>query len=144
MRRIHGLESIRARHPERLNAAGLAAILLDDLQACRCRIYGSSGEDAPILLAELQVLPDTLNYASADQRIDFTVSGHILRADTVPLTYGLQGRLFGLSGRCSMIGKVCGVDLYLQRSYTGIAGDIARQKFSIPVKPLLAELNRAG
>jgi hypothetical protein len=72
-----------------------------------------------------------------DQRIDLIVAGPILRNDCVPLIYRLQGEQFAISGRCSMIARVCGVDLYLQRSYTGVIGDIARQKFSIALKPLL-------
>jgi len=140
MRQMHGLEKIRGSHPELLTAAKLAEILLDDLQDCRCLIYGSIGEDDKIVLAELELLPDTLSYERFDQRIDLCVSGPILRADCVPLTYRLQGQRFAVTGRCSMLAKVCGVDLYLQHSYTGIAGDIARQKFAIPVKPLLKML----
>jgi len=65
------------------------------------------------------------------------VSGPIIRNDCVPLTYRLQGKQFGVSGRCSLLPMVCGVDLYLQRSYTGVVGDIARQRFSFHLKPLL-------
>ena len=137
MRTIHGLKKIRQLHPDSQNIQKLAEILLSDLQQCRCYIYGCIGDDEKIVLAELDLLPDTLIYDIFDQRIELCVSGSILRADCVPLTYRLQGKLFGITGRCSMIAKVCGVDLYLQRSYSGIAGDIARQKFSIKLKPLL-------
>lgn len=137
MKQMHGLENIQQQHPERLNVRKMAEILLADLQHCRCRIYGCIGDDDKILLAELVLVAETLNYDLFDQRIDFCVTGPILRADCVPLTYTLQGELFGISGRCSMIPRVCGVDLYLQRSYTGIAGDIAKQNFAIPVNPVL-------
>ena len=137
MRLIHGLEKIRQLHPETLNAPKLAEILMADLQHCRCQIYGCISDDEKIVLAELALLTDTLMYEMFDQRIDLFVSGPILRADCVPLTYRLQGELFATSGRCSMLPKVCGVDLYLFGSYTGVAGDIARQKFSFQLKPLL-------
>ncbi|WP_347988378.1 hypothetical protein [Methylomonas sp. AM2-LC] len=137
MRQIHGLENIRLQHPERLTEAKLAEILLDDLHDCRCFIFGCCGENDKIVLAELYLLPDTLQYEMFDKRIDFIVSGPILRADTVPLTYALQAKKMSLTGRCSMLAKVCGVDLYLQASYTGVVGDIARQKFSLDVKALL-------
>ena len=137
MRQINGLENIRQQHPDRLNAARFAELLLQDLQNCHCTIYGCIGQDQKILLAQLKLLPDSLNYDSFDQRIDLIVAGPILRADCVPLTYILQGGQFSLSGRCSRIAKVCGVDLYLQRSYTGQVGDVARQSFALPVNALL-------
>ncbi|MDD4914208.1 MAG: hypothetical protein PHW13_04110 [Methylococcales bacterium] len=137
MRRTNGLEKIRQQHPGWLNAAKLAEILLADLQTCRCEIYGCMGEDDKILLAKLTLLPASLIYDNFDQRIDLRVCGPIRRADCPPLTYSLQGQCFGLTGRCSMPANVCGVDLYLAHSYTGIVGDIACQRFSIPVKPLL-------
>jgi len=137
MRQIHGLENLRRKQPGLLNAQKLAELLLADLRDCRCTIYGCIGDNDRIVLAELDLLPDSLEYEMFDQRIDLIVAGPILRADCVPLTYTLRGDLFSITGRCSMIPRVCGVDLYLQHSYTGIVGGIARQKFSISVKPLL-------
>lgn len=137
MRQIHGLEKLIEQQPGRLNAQKLAELLLTDLHGCRCSIYGTIGDDDRVLLAELDLLPDSLAYEMFDNRIDLIVAGPILRNDCVPLIYRLQGEQFAISGRCSMIARVCGVDLYLQRSYTGVIGDIARQKFSIALKPLL-------
>lgn len=93
-----------------------------------------------MLLAELALLPETLVYDNFDQRIDFVVCGAILRNDYVPLTYLLQAESLVICGRCSVIPKVCGVDLYLQHSYTCVVGDIARQKFALPVNHLLKML----
>lgn len=126
--------------PGRLNAQRLAELLLTDLCQCRCSIYGTIGDDDKVLLAELELLPESLEYEMFDQRIDFIVAGPIRRNDCVPLIYRLQGELFALSGRCSMIARVCGVDLYLSRSYTGVIGDVARQKFAISLPPLLKML----
>jgi hypothetical protein len=137
MRRTNGLEKIHQQHPERLNIAKLAEILLKDLQDCQCDIYGSQADDEKIMLAKLTLLPDSLGYDAFEQRIDLLVSGPILRTDCVPLTYSLQGHNFGVSGRCSMIPNICGVDLYLPSSYTEKIGDIARLKFSFALKPLL-------
>ncbi len=137
MKQFHGLNVLGKTFDRTPNTKQLAEQLLNDLQQCRCEIYGNIGDDDKVLLATLELLPDTLNYEAFDQRIDLIVSGPILRNDCVPLTYRLQGRDFALTGRCSMIARVCGVDLYLQASYTGIVGDVARQKFSIAVKPLL-------
>jgi hypothetical protein len=140
MRQIHGLEKLAEQQPGRLNAQKLAELLLTDLRECRCSIYGTIGDDDRVLLAELDLLPGGIEYEMFDQRIDLIVAGPILRNDCVPLVYRLQGEQFALSGRCSMIARVCGVDLYLQHSYTGVVGDAARQKFSIPLKPLLQML----
>ncbi len=137
MRQLHGLENLRQQYPGRLNAQALAGLLLTDLASCHCTIYGCIGDDNQVVLAELGLLTDSLAYEMFDQRIDFIVAGPIQRADCVPLTYCLQGQVFSITGRCSMIARVCGVDLYLQRSYTGVVGDIARQKFAIPISPLL-------
>ncbi|MCK9609099.1 MAG: hypothetical protein M0R33_21910 [Methylomonas sp.] len=137
MKQYHGLDKLCQSLQGWVKPRDLATALLADLQDCRCRIFGCIGEDDKILLATLHLLPDDLRYEMFDQRIDLIVAGPILRNDCVPLTYRLQGRAFAITGRCSMIAKVCGVDLYLQRSYTGVIGDIARQKFSIDINALL-------
>jgi hypothetical protein len=137
MRRFDGLHSLRQSYSGLLQTRQLAELLMRDLANCECRIFGCIGDDEQVLLAVLALLPDSLYYDSFDQRIDLVLSGPILRNDCVPLTYRLQGTVFAVSGRCSMIARVCGVDLYLQRSYTGVVGDIARQKFSLDIKALL-------
>lgn len=137
MRRFHGLEHFHTEHPALLQPKQLSLWLLEELQACRCLIFGAIGDDERILLAELALAPEGLAYDRFDQRIDLSLAGPILRADCVPLTYRLQGRVFAVSGRCSVLRKVCGVDLYLSHSYTGKVGDMAWQYFAIPVKPLL-------
>jgi len=138
MKRFHGLQNFTDQTAGPLGYRALADWLLSRLAKAYCDIFGSA-DDAPVLLARLDLIPQTLDYDAFDQRIDFVVGGTILRNDCVPLTYRLAAGEFGISGRCSMIGKVCGVDLYLQRSYTGTVGDIARQKFSVDLKPLLAQ-----
>ena len=141
MKQFHGLAKLCQLHQGWLKPQDLAGLLLDDLQQCQCRIFGCVEDDDKILLAGLSLVPDELHYELFDQRIDFIVAGPILRNDCVPLTYRLQGKTFGISGRCSVIAKVCGVDLYLKRSYTCVIGDIARHKFSIDIKALLKMKN---
>jgi hypothetical protein len=140
MKQIHGLKNLTNDRRTTLNAQKLAALLQADLQQCRLTIFGCVETDDKVVLAELHVLTDSLEYRIHEQRLDFCVCGPILRADAVPLTYRLQGKQFAITGRCSMIAKVCGVDLYLQRSYTGKVGDIARQNFSLYVSTLLKTL----
>jgi len=137
MKQFHGLEKFRLSDSRIIRPQDLANWLMNDLQSGQCQIYGCIADDDKILLATLDLLPDSLNYDAFDQRIDFIVAGPITRNDCVPLTYSMQGKDFAITGRCSMLPRVCGVDLYLQASYTGTIGDIARQKFSIAIKPLL-------
>ncbi|OAI11400.1 hypothetical protein A1359_14750 [Methylomonas lenta] len=141
MKQFHGLDTLCQSRQGWLKPQDMASLLLKDLYDCQCQIFGCIEDNDKILLATLHLLPDDLSYEMFDQRIDLIVAGPILRNDCVPLTYRLQGKAFGISGRCSVIAKVCGVDLYLQRSYTCEIGDIARQKFSIDIKSLLKMKN---
>ena len=143
MKQLHGLENLKQILGKPVNTSRLAEVLLHDLQHCACTIYGCIDDDPYIELARLQLLPDTLNYEMFDQRIDLSVSGIIRRDDCVPLTYRLAGEVFSITGRCSMIARVCGVDLYLHSSYTGIAGDMARQRFGIPLPALVKRINHS-
>ena len=140
MKQLHGLENLAQKLHKPINTSQLAQALLQDLQQCECVIYGCIGEDPLIELARLQLVAETLNYEMFDQRIDLSVAGIILRDDCVPLTYRLAGAEFAISGRCSMIARVCGVDLYLHSSYTGVMGDYARQRFSLAVPALLKRI----
>lgn len=94
-----------------------------------------------MLLAELKIIPDSLYYDMFDQRIEFTVAGEIVNDQFVPLIYIVQGELLTFHGRCSTIPQVCGVDLYLNASYTGTKADMVRQKFSVSVKKLFKTYN---
>ena len=143
MKQLHGLEKLKQQYPGTLNAAKLAEILLDDLRDCQCTIYGCIDDDEQIVLAKLNLLPETLNYESFDQRIDLNVAGQILRNDCVPLTYCLKGRLFSITGRCSIIARVCGVDLYMCHNYSQQIGDTVRQRFSVSIPAVLKRINLA-
>ena len=136
MKHYHGLEKWFALTDGHADNSAFVNWLLDDLQDCHFDIYGQIENDQ-ILLARLSLLQSSLTYESFDQRIDFVVVGPILSNDCVPLNYRLQGRTFAMTGRCSMISKVCGVDLYLQSTYSGEVGDIARHKLAISMKSLL-------
>lgn len=136
MKHYLGLENGFAMQGSHINKRIFVNWLLDDLQGCYFDVYGQI-QEARVLLSRLNLLDSTLEYESFDQRIDFVVAGPILRNDCVPLNYRLQGRTFAMTGRCSMISKVCGVDLYLQSTYSGRVGDIARHKFAISIATLL-------
>lgn len=139
MKQFHGVKALFNKQTP-LSYHGLAAGLLTDLQDCHLFIYGNPDGTGSVQLAGLKLLPESLNYDSFDQRIDFTLQGKINRNDCVPLTYRLQGQQFSITGRCSMIGRVCGVDLYLSKTYSGLIGESVQQRISLPLKPLLDQL----
>ncbi len=143
MKQVHGLEKLKQQHSGTINASKLADILINDLRHCECTIYGCIGDDEQIILAKLSLLPDTLNYEMFDQRLDLNVEGKILRNDCVPLTYRLKGELFSMTGRCSIIARVCGVDLYMCNNYSEQIGDTVRQRFSLNIPALLKRIKSA-
>lgn len=137
MRQEQGLGTLIHQQKVRMSGKVLSKLLLDDLANVSCKIFGKTTDEVPVLLAELNIIPDSLSYEMFDQRIDFTVSGEIANIQYVPLTYRVAGEKYSFHGRCSTIPKVCGVDLYLSKTYTERQGDIARQHFSVSIKKLL-------
>jgi hypothetical protein len=140
MRQYHGLEHFY-HESMKANYSMLSEWLLNELQVCEASIYGQAATGDNVILAQLGLQEDGLNYDAFDQRIDLTLTGLIVRSDCVPLTYRVQGRAFGFTGRCSMLAQVCGVDLYLNASYTGMVGDKVHQRFAILLKPLLNNMS---
>ncbi len=141
MRQEYGLNDLLENNRCKHTVKGLADLLIEDLQNCCCRIYGQNEQDKKVLLAELSLKADSLDYDAFDQRIDLIVCGEIVSEQYVPLTYQLQGDKFGFYGRCSVIAKVCGVDLYLNKSYSCKQGNFVWQNFSVSVKKLLKQLS---
>ncbi|MCK5872136.1 MAG: hypothetical protein KAG26_04865 [Methylococcales bacterium] len=139
MRQEQGLADLIQAIQQRLTPSILATLLLEDLRDCRCFIFGKDTDKTPVLLAELPLIPESLNYECFDKRLDFRVAG-VIQDNGVPLTYKVQGQRFSFHGRCSTISHVCGVDLYLNNSYTEKKGDTVQQRFSISTKKLLTRL----
>jgi len=140
MRQEYGLKELLQGCSGNLTEKVLSSLLLEDLKNCRCLIMGGSVDDETIILAKLSILSDTLNYDMFDQRIEFVMAGPILIEQFPALTYRVEGSHYGFSGRCSTIPQVCGVDLYLSQTYTGKAGDIVRQKFTVPVAKIIKKI----
>jgi len=77
-----------------------------------------------------------INKACYLQRIEFVVEGKIINDQYPAITYTVNAATFRFYGRCSTIPQICGVDLYLDKSYTEKTGDPVIQKFRIPVHKL--------
>jgi hypothetical protein len=130
MKTLHGLTQLSEALPERFTDKQLVTMILQDLENCRLTIQGNVA-DQPVVLAELETLQDSVIYEPFDKRFDLLLQGRIVRDDCPPLTYCLQGKQLAISGRCSIIPRVCGVDLYLNHSYSGKKGDFVRQKLKL-------------
>jgi len=139
MRQEQGLHMLTQQLRGQVSAKNLSNLVLEDLEQCCCRIFGENSDDEPVLLAELKLVPESLTYEMFDQRIELVVVGDIINNQYVPLTYLVQGKKYSFHGRCSVIPKVCGVDLYLSKTYTEVLSDSVRQRFFISVKKLIKE-----
>ncbi|WP_198243052.1 hypothetical protein [methane-oxidizing endosymbiont of Gigantopelta aegis] len=139
MKKLHGIDVLFKPCQRVLTDRRIADVLLKDLAHCRFYIYGDyKGEH--IILAELVLQEESLQYEPFDKRIDLSMAGVIKRTDSVPLTYRLQGEVFGVSGRCSVIPKVCGVDFYMGQSYSGNVGERIQMKFKIKLADIKKQL----
>lgn len=120
------------------NKIEFADLIMDDLKKSSCMVYGKNADEKLVLLAELKTQLDTLKLNSGlfQQSIEFVVSGQITNDQYPAITYSVNGAIFRFYGRCSIIPQICGVDLYLDKSYTGTVGDYVKQKFTIPVNTL--------
>jgi len=120
------------------NKTEFSDLLIDDLKESSCSIFGETADEQAVLLAELKIQMDSLDLHSGmfHQHIEFVVDGAIINDQYPALTYTVKGGTVLFFGRCSTIPQVCGVDLYLDKSYTDKEGDYVKQKFTIPVNKL--------
>ena len=137
MRQIQGLTQLCANTDSYITLDKLATLLLADLENCRFFIYGESSQE---ILAQLNLAVDGLLYEQFDKRIDLIFQGIVISKAQPPLSYCLKGEHFSISGRCSVLPQICGVDLYLNH-YDEDNGWI-RQNFSISLKKLQQQLYR--
>ena len=142
MREYQNLELLVKRHNGAVNKTVFGDLLINDLKHSCCLIFGETVDEQPVLLAELKIQADSLYLDSGmfHQRIEFEVEGEIVNDQYPPLTYSVNGDTFRFYGRCSTIPQICGVDLYLDKSYTEKVGDRVKQKFTIPVYKLFRSL----
>jgi len=120
------------------NKTKFADLIMEDFKQSSCMVYGENADEELVLLAELKTQLDTikLNSGLFQQSIEFVVEGKITNDQYPAITYSVNGATVRFYGRCSIIPQICGVDLYLDKSYTGKVGDYVKQKFTIPVSKL--------
>ncbi len=142
MRKYQNLKLLAKRYNGVVDKIVFADLLVDDLKQSGCFIFGETIDDQQVLLAELKTQPDSLslNQGMFHQHIEFVVEGEIISDQYPAITYSVNAATFRFYGRCSTIPQICGVDLYLDKSYTEKVGDCVKQKFSIPVSKLFRSL----
>ncbi len=138
MRKYQNLHLLLKHHNGVENITEFADLLVNDLQQSSCLIFGETIDEQAVLLAELKIQADSLHLYSGllQKRIEFIVVGVIVNDQYPALTYTVNGATFQFHGRCSTISHICGVDLYLDKSYTEKVGDCVSQEFTIPVNKL--------
>ncbi len=142
MRKYKNLDLLVKQHNEVVNKTLFSHLLMDDLKQSYCFIFGETIDEESVLLAELKIQKDSLSLTNGlfQQWIEFVVEGEIVNDQYPPLTYRVNGNKAHFYGRCSTIAQICGVDLYLDKSYTEKVGDCVKQKFTIPVYKLFRSL----
>ncbi len=120
------------------NKTEFAELVMADLKQSNCFIYGETKDEGRVQLAELKTQLETIKFYNGlfQQHIEFSVEGKIINDQYPAITYQVKGAILLFYGRCSTIPQVCGVDLYLDKSYTGKVGDCVKQKLTIPVSKL--------
>ncbi len=138
MRKYKNLKLLVKHYDGILNKSKFSDLLAADLKQACCKIFGETIDEELILLAELRIQENSLSHSSGlfQQNIEFVVTGKIINDQFPALTYRVDTGTFQFFGRCSTIPQVCGVDLYLDKSYTEKVGDCVKQKLSVPVNHL--------
>lgn len=142
MRKYQNLDLLVKHYSGELTKMVFAELLIDDLKESCCLIFGETIDEQSVLLAELKIQADSIYLQNGmfNQYIEFVVEGEILSDQYPPITYSVNGNTFRFYGRCSTIPQICGVDLYLHKSYTKAQGDWVIQKLTIPVNKLFRAL----
>jgi len=138
MREILGLELFLDANKGALKADTLAELMLQDLAQSHLQIYAEPLGEQQTVLADLTLLNDEINYDSFAKRLEMVFIGSVLN-DAIPLTYSIKGKQLLVTGRCSVIPKVCGVDLYFSH-YLREKNSQARQKFIFSMPDLLKQI----
>ncbi len=138
MRKYQHLHTLIQHHNGIADKTELASLLMHDLESSICQIYAETLDEEPVLLAELKTQPETLTFYKGilNPRIEWIVTGEIIEDQYPAIKYQVNGAIMRFYGRCSTIPQVCGVDLYLDKSYTGNLGDRVKQPLTIPVGKL--------
>ena len=144
MRKYKNLEQLLKAYDSMISKQQFAILLAEDLKQACCQVFGETIDEELVLLAELKTEKDSISCSSGlfQQYIEFFVVGKITSNQYPAIKYRVDTGTFQFFGRCSTIPQVCGVDLYLDKSYTEKVGDTVRQKLSVPVNQLYKSVKK--
>ena len=144
MRKYKNLEQLLKAYDGMISKEQFTDLLTEDLKQACCHILGETIDEEAVLLAELKTQKESVSRSSGlfQQYIEFIVIGKIISNQYPAINYHVDTGTFQFFGRCSTIPQVCGVDLYLDKSYTEKEGDSVRQKLSVPVNQLYKSVKK--
>ncbi len=137
MKKIHGLNEFKAKYGD-ISNQHFNLKMLTEFEDSQFFIFGQQDANKT-LLANYQLKEDGLFFEPFSKRIDFVYTGKIIDNSLPPIHYKLEGKTISITGRCTLIPKVCGADLYLDSTYDEQKNSDVIQSHSISVKYLYSE-----
>ena len=139
MRELKGLGLFLDNYTGMIKANTVAEFMQSQFSVSHLRVYADPLEEEKItLLADLSL--QEFSYDAFEQSIIWIFMGTVLDA-SIPLTYRIDGQQLQFTGRCSVIPKVCGVDLYFSH-YQQQQGVRVRQKITVSIRDLVKQLKQ--
>jgi len=138
MRQLNGLEKFLSTHSGFIKAEQVAQYIQAQFSNSHLLVYAEPLNEQQTLLADLTLNGELASYEPYAQRLEFIYTGYV-DSCLIPLSYTINGVDLSFCGRCSVLPKVCGVDLYFS-NYTRQEGFFARQKITISIKELVKQL----
>jgi len=140
MRQLTGLERLLENHTGFIKPEQVAQYMQAQFKESHLLVYAEPLGEQKTLLADLAIINDQMDYDLYQQRLELVFIGTVID-EKIPLTYTIHGQDLSYLGRCSVIPKVCGVDLYFA-NYVQSKGQEIRQKIIIPIKDLVKQLKK--
>jgi len=139
MRELKGLEIFLEDYKGMIKAEAVADFMQKQFIESHLRVYADAlDESQENVLADLTIQESS--YDAFSQSLSWHFSGKVLQ-EAIPLTYCIKGKQLQFTGRCSVIPKVCGVDLYFS-DYQKKQDFLVRQKIHVSIKDLIKQLKR--
>jgi len=140
MRQLTGLERFLENHTGFIKPEQVAQYMQSQFKGSHLLVYAEPLGEQKTLLADLTIINDQMGYDLYQQRLELVFIGTVID-EKIPLTYTIYGQDLSYLGRCSVIPKVCGVDLYFA-NYVQSKGQKVRQKIVISIKDLVKQLKK--
>lgn len=138
MRQLTGLESFFIKNSGSIKAEQVAQFMQEQFRNSQLTVYAEPLSEQQTVLAKLDISKDMITYDAYAQRLEFVFIGTV-KNEKIPLTYTIKGLDLSYIGRCSVLSKVCGVDLYFS-NYQRIQNSAVRQKIIVSIKELVKQL----